>query len=110
MVHVGAGRGGGKHQGTKAPNAVVRQLTLKPIASGSDPQAGRQLAPERGLRRRDDSVAQSEWIFNSLVDPNTLNLDPDPEFWLNLDLGPDPDPGLYYQLKKKKKNLKTLFF
>ena len=34
-----------------------------------------------------------------LVDPipNTLNLDPDPEFWPNLDPdpgpGPDPDPG-----------------
>ena len=29
--------------------------------------------------------------------PNTLNLDPDPEFWPNLDPdpgpGPDPDPG-----------------
>ena len=31
----------------------------------------------------------------SVVDPNTLNFDPDPGFWLNLD--PDPDPGLYYQ-------------
>ena len=27
----------------------------------------------------------------SVVDPNTLNLDPDPRFWPNLD--PDPDPG-----------------
>ena len=29
------------------------------------------------------------------MDPNTLNLDPDPGFWPNLDpdLGPDPDPG-----------------
>ena len=25
------------------------------------------------------------------MDPNTLNLDPDPGFWPNLD--PDPDPG-----------------
>ena len=31
----------------------------------------------------------------SVVDPNTLNLDPDPGFWPNLD--PDPDPGLNYQ-------------
>ena len=32
----------------------------------------------------------------SVVDPNTLNLDPDPEpgFWPNLD--PDPDPGFLY--------------
>ena len=26
-----------------------------------------------------------------LVDPNTLNLDPDAEFWPKM----DPDPGLY---------------
>ena len=37
------------------------------------------------------------------MDPNTLNLDPDPEFWPNLDPDPemwlnlDPDPGLCYQ-------------
>ena len=29
------------------------------------------------------------------VDPNTLHLDPDSEFWPHLD--PDPDPGLCYQ-------------
>ena len=29
--------------------------------------------------------------MSSVVDPNTLNLDPDPGFWANLD--PDPDPG-----------------
>ena len=28
-----------------------------------------------------------------VVDPNTLNLDPNPGFWPNLDLDPDPDPG-----------------
>ena len=39
----------------------------------------------------------------SVVDPNTLNLDPDPDtgFWPNLDPdldpGTDPDPGLCYQ-------------
>ena len=33
-------------------------------------------------------------FLSSVVDPNTLNLDPDPGFWPNL----DPDPGLYYQL------------
>ena len=31
-------------------------------------------------------------LHTSVVDPNTLNLDPDPGFWPNLD--PDPDPGL----------------
>ena len=35
------------------------------------------------------------------MDPNTLNLDLDPEFWPNL----DPDPGLCYKfLKEKLKN------
>ena len=29
----------------------------------------------------------------SVVDPNTLNLDPDPECWPNL----NPDPGLCYK-------------
>ena len=28
-------------------------------------------------------------LLSSVVDPNTLNLDPDPGFWPNL----DPDPG-----------------
>ena len=39
-------------------------------------------------------------ILHSVVDPNTLNPNPDLEFWSNLDLDPgpypdpDPDPGL----------------
>ena len=28
------------------------------------------------------------------MDQNTLVLDPDPEFWSNLDPDPGPDPGL----------------
>ena len=52
-------------------------------------------APEarqgRGRRRKLPTVNPS------VVDPNTLNLDPDPEFWPNL----DPDPELYYQFLKK---------
>ena len=39
---------------------------------------------------------------SSVVDPNTLNLDSDPGFWLNLDQDPGLDPGLYYHLWKKK--------
>ena len=37
-------------------------------------------------------------IYCSVVDPNTLNLDsdPDPELW------PNSNPGFFYQLKKKK--------
>ena len=37
---------------------------------------------------------------SSVVDPNTLNLDPDPGFWPNLQLNPE----LCYQLRKKIKN------
>ena len=36
-------------------------------------------------------------VEGSVVDPNTLNLDPDPGFWPSLDPDPGPDPGLYYQ-------------
>ena len=52
------------------------------------------------------------------MDPNTLNLDPDPEFWPNLDpdlelwLNLDPDPGLCYQFWKIQLKIishKTLF-
>ena len=32
-------------------------------------------------------------VFYSVVDPNTVNLDPNPGVWPNL----DPDPGFYYQ-------------
>ena len=35
-------------------------------------------------------------VASSVVDPNTLNLDPDPEFSSNLDL----DPGLCYKFLK----------
>ena len=34
------------------------------------------------------------YVTVSVVDPNTLKLDPDPEFWPNL----DPDPDLYFQI------------
>ena len=43
------------------------------------------------------------WIaVSSVVDPNTLDLDPDPGFWPNFDPDPCPDPGLHYQFGKKK--------
>ena len=40
----------------------------------------------------------------SVVDPNTLNLDPYPGFWPNLD--PDPDPDLGYTINFERKNSK----
>ena len=39
-------------------------------------------------------------LEGSVVDTNTLNLDPDPGFWSNL----DTDPGLYFN--SERKNLK----
>ena len=40
-------------------------------------------------------------IPGSVVDPNTLKLDPDTEFWSNL----DPDPGLQYVINfEEEKN------
>ena len=35
------------------------------------------------------------YVIISVVDPNTSNLDPDPEIWFNL------DPKICYQLRKK---------
>ena len=34
-------------------------------------------------------ISKRKYDRTSVVDPNTLNLDPDPGFWPNL----DPDPG-----------------
>ena len=46
------------------------------------------------MQNEKDLVSFENNFFSSVVDPNTLNLDPDPGFfWPNL----DPDPGLYYQ-------------
>ena len=42
------------------------------------------------------------------MDPNSLNLNPDPEFCLHLD--PDPDPGLCYQLCKNSFREKLFSF
>ena len=36
-------------------------------------------------------------VKNSVVEPNTLNLDPDPEFWPNL----VPDQGYVINVEKK---------
>ena len=58
--------------------------------------------------RQKEAYQKRQWngtnvflFLRSVVDPNTLNLDPDPGFWLNLDPDPDSDPGpdpwLYYQ-------------
>ena len=38
-------------------------------------------------------IIQNLSVFSSVVDPITLNLDPDPGFWPNL----DTDSGLYNQ-------------
>ena len=45
-------------------------------------------------------------IYSSVVDPNTLILDPDPGFWPNLvpdpDPGPDPDLGYKISFERTK--------
>ena len=42
-----------------------------------------------------------------VLDPNTMNLNSDPEFWPNLDpdLDPGPDLGLCYPIWKEEKKL-----
>ena len=50
--------------------------------------------PARSLRRRYAALL-------SVMDPKTLNLDPDPEFWPNLD--PDPSSRVMFQLRIKLK-------
>ena len=42
--------------------------------------------------------------LSSVVDPNTLNLDPDPKLWSNL----DPDPGLPVCYQFQNKNFETI--
>ena len=55
-----------------------------------------------------NTVLFVRFLQNSVVNPNTLNLDPDPGFLPNL----DPDPGLYNQFWKKtfKIILERIFF
>ena len=49
-------------------------------------------------------------VVNSVVDPDTLNLDPDTGFWPDLypDPGQDTNPGLCCQFEEKKG--KIIFF
>ena len=43
--------------------------------------------------------------------PKRLNLDPDPQFWPNLDpdSGPDPDPGLLGYATNFERKIKNIF-
>ena len=41
------------------------------------------------------AISQEKVPQTNAMDLNTLNLDPDPEFWSNL----DSDPGLCYQFE-----------
>ena len=44
------------------------------------------------VKQKHEVVSAAPWyVMSRVVDPNTLNLDPDQGFWPNL----DPDPGLY---------------
>ena len=59
--------------------------------------------PYRIVELKIDGYTVPGTLYSSVGDPNTLNLDPDTGFWLNLDSDPDPgpvpvpDPGFYYQ-------------
>ena len=57
--------------------------------------------------RRSGELSYSTQCCGSI--PNTLNLEPDPEFWSNLDpdLGPYPDTGLSILLENLKIILET---
>ena len=45
------------------------------------------------LESHENLYGSETLVIISVVDPNTLNLDPDPGFWPHL----YQDPGLYYQ-------------
>ena len=43
----------------------------------------------QNVHRQEEELVDGYLLASSVVDPNTLNLDPDPGFWPYL----DPDPG-----------------
>ena len=51
--------------------------------------------------------AHDALVPGSVVDPNTFNLDMGNEFWSNLDLNPDPDPG---SIRKENLKLTRIIF
>ena len=57
-----------------------------------------------GTQDRSSFPREEGSIWSSVVDPNSLNLDPDPEIWPNLD--PEPDPGLNDKFLAENKNVK----
>ena len=59
------------------------------------------MAANKSWRRKKPLKHKIRHVFTSVatvVDPNTLNLDPDPGFWLDLDQDPDLDPDLGYTI------------
>ena len=52
-----------------------------------------ELRGKEELKVRICNVLLLGMLLSSVVDPNTFILDPDPEFWINL----DPNPGLCYK-------------
>ena len=72
-------------------------------AEAGDAQTGPKVMPPTKY-----PGGSSHWKYctntgmTSVVDPKTLNLDPDPGVWPNLDPDSDPDPGLYSQFWNKK--------
>ena len=71
---------------------LIRFIYKKNFQSRKEGIQERRISGLEGYRKGEIRDWRQE---SSVVDPNTLKLDPDPGFWLNLDS--DPDPGLYYQ-------------
>ena len=82
----------------RAGSNVHRQRRHR-LPDGSDPgtDAAATATGERLSHLLNSNVVQKMAPL-SVVDPNTSDLDPDPEFWNNL----YPDPGLDYQFCKAK--------
>ena len=54
-----------------------------------------------GSLRRSTWCSRWALLPTSVVDPNTLNLDPNPGIWHNINPVPDLDPGLCCQFERK---------
>ena len=77
----------------------LTSLEFGAIFAGPPPQFGESQRKQAAVlsKTKKGQFTLDSWIKvgTSVVDPNTLNLDPNPGFWPNLD--PDPYLGLNYQ-------------
>ena len=60
------------------------------------------------LRKKSSAILMIKSVSMAIffyIDPNTLNLDPDPGFWPNFNPYPGPDPDPSYDVNFKRKNV-----